>query len=584
MSRLTNMPKRSLATALSLLLVLPGLADASPLTSSSDGWTSHSRTRRPRVTMRGAKIGGLSAKLTTPTSFSADALSYSGDQLHVRTSKESMDLDVLPAELATALDIVQTHGVTQVEVSIDRTSQGNSVFQHEAVSGTLVGQALVLADEEFATLIQGNRGLPAGAPAHPVDVQARLLADSDDTYAELARQWPSEPISWPIIRLEPDLRASGDVSLRFEPEVTFMIGGVGVEPSARERKTAEKPYARLIKDIAARPAAYRAQLPAVDHAADLVLALAVLRSACGSPGSCTDLLADALPVRTTEALEAEFQRADALYSRFQADLGRLDIDRRPVRTANRAAWLEQTAASFVPADQPEAWGVAHDIVLSGMKELVRVSASQPSIAGAEARVLGILDKVVPQFTGFAVPDDPELKAAQACMLILLREDEAAKLAIRDAIALSAHSPGQRALALQPLMLGLAFMDESESKDLVALVEPLLAAAQRESYDVADEHAVECLRSRKCSSASLRDWEFDIQRLGIAHKGTLSDRDEPYLQGRFTFLIGDRERRTDEHAAANRLRMLSHDVASAESEAHRTHLGTLHRELALALGR
>lgn len=535
--------------------------------------------------MRGAKIGGLSAKLTTKATFTADQLSYSADQLHVRHPSHRMDIGILPVELFEAVRMAEDGLPERVQVSIDRTAQGNVVFQDLAVRDTLIGEALVLADSEFAALIQGDRALPADAPDHPDEVKRQLLSDPDSAYSTLADDWPAEPISWPIIRLSTNMRSPGKVALKFEPEATFMVDGVGVEPARSERKTAEAPYKGLQKHITKRPLAYRRALQAVDHASELTLALTVLRQACAAPGRCRGLIDAAFPSRDEANVEKETDRVLEHHRVLNQGVQRKDVDREPTRKANRIAWLDRLTADFTPSNSAKGWGRGYDLVDASLVNLVRLSFDHSRTPADEMRIVAMVERVAPQFTDFPIPDEPELHVAAASVHLMLGDDERGLAHVQRAIELSVHQPGHRILALKTVALSATFIgDKTEQKVLLNKVEALTNEARRETYDQADEYVDACLSSRSCSSKDLRDWEFDLHRLGTMKKGSISNRDEPYLQGRLTYLIGDQElRRRNRPAARNRLRMLSHDVASAEQEANRTHLGRLRATLQAALG-
>lgn len=543
-------------------------------------------------------IGGLQVQIDSKLDLKPSDLSYSESYLRANTKEKQLAVKVEPKIILDSMRVVEQAnkiGKKVFKVSIDTTAVGRNKYTDEILEGegegegVQIGESLLSADKSFAKLVWGRIPLPEGAPQHPYSEALKLLK-TDSEYKKLPVQWKEPPRSAPQIYLSFDPNAPGLVDAKFNPQVFFFspYGGVPLSVDKKLQSLAERPYQPLIKDIKARPLAYRDRevLPFLDRAATITATLGLIAAGCRQAESCTELKRQVENSSDQTSLSQTPQKESSFRPLIPPDKDRsIKAWEEQYIKEDRfiKAWEELSFQTFQPSDAPKAWAIAYDTVQEAVREYHSQAPKQE-----------VKDLVVSQFIDRKVPENSLLQAASAVALVWNGEFDAARKALYHALDLSKNYPGDRfevaeigKYVITSIHWSLEEKSDSSLKDdlkhfekiHLEHLETVRVSAQLAAFDEVDQYLTGCEQKPKtCSSEDLRTWEADAARAGLFE--SIPNRDVSSLHGRFAYLIGIQIK--DPEQQSNRLRYLSFYAQNAEED-NRSHLEKLLADFQARLG-
>lgn len=536
---------------------------------ASNSWGKMSAAAAPRAAAVSIGIGGLRSTFSSSLRLSESALRYNNGVLTATTADATISARIDPLELLQGLHVVQSTADSEFEVSADPGMAG--MYIEEALKDTTIGTGFGIADLDFSLYAYDKRSLPKGAAKHPY-VQGAQLLGSDDEYTRMTGDWREPPGSWPQIFLRFDPAIVGHVRLEFNPQLLFRdIQGNTVEVDARTLALAEKPYRDMVADVAARPVAYRNNSPAIAHAAELTIALGLLRAACSRQDSCEGLVLSILGDDEAEA-EARMERAKKALGKRYASIEDSYQQANKVDSTSHSTFvhkwsrLASASRSFTVGPSDRSWALAYDMTHSAA--LAALDEDRLAAARKQLKVLK------PQFA-LAVPEDALLQAAAGLVSAGRGDAKGAKRALDKALVLSQEYPVDRVTVTlfgQAAAMMLADTDITAALALAKRMTSASDAAKIAAYDEIAGIVDGCVAAPKtCKSSAVRTLESEIRNAFLADN--MAVRDVPYLRGRIDYVVGVLEPK----GTRDRLRFLEQRIAAAQQQ-HQDELRQLEGKL------
>ncbi|MBD2415321.1 hypothetical protein FACHB389_17775 [Nostoc calcicola FACHB-389] len=560
----------------------------------SASWTAHSFYAGRMVGLPAPGIGGLQIEIGSQFVLAPSDIVYSNGYLRANYKGTSLTVPISQVELNESVALVQSGRETVFQTSLDSLAGGSTLYQSESLQKNTVFLAKLfgIADLEFAAMVQGRIPIPKDEPTHPYNLALQLL-DTKDVYASLPTLWKTPPSDWPQLFLSFTSSTPGLVQMEAKPQVFFRSpDGHPVQVSDSVQVLGERPYTLLMQDVKKSPNTYRSFLPAVDRAASVTAALGIIRAGCQQPRSCRQLLAE--PQKNELTKVREDYRNFELRLKKTSEIIPQNLQNLSIR------WDELSLQPFNAGQNDQAWGAAYDAVQQNMDYTYKLlkfvyDAKQQGIKADEKTLnqrIALFDKswelAAQQFLYYTVPNNAQLQAALAVVLIQTKGDENLQKAINvldQAVKLSANAqPGDMIdVAKMGLYVGnfiSIYKDEKLGKQITEKMKKDLIYAQIKAYKDVDSYLTTCMKSiASCSTEDLLSWEADTVKAGLYSPLTgvvleyLKAGDVAWLYGRFSYLVGIKEPKWQQ----DRLRLLSSYVRLASKE-HQKELARLEEDL------
>jgi hypothetical protein len=564
-------------------------------------------------------IGGLEVNIDGVRNLSVSNLSYKNGKLHANIENKPEEIEVNPKIVQEAIRVMEHTDKQVFQVSLDSTAVGNIPYIDEDLQDTTIGELLLKADLEFASVVD-SKSLPNKEIMHPYKKALYLLLDKHANYSKLPKKWLNPPTIWSQIYLKFNPTLPQLVKLEFNPQVFFLTAsGHPVEVSKEIEELGKLPYEPLKKDVRNNPLTYIDTVPALKRAASITATLGIVAAGCQNQANCSNLKRQVLfnSIFTHENKNEE----------KEDNANQLRIEEvQKARSDFMNKWDQDSFQNFNSANNSDKiWAVAYDAVqrgakslsqedltdslLSYMKVLLKPEESKKVIESLsekeKERIETSLSKRAKelakrQFLNNSVPpNDPLLMAASAVTSAWNGEVTAAQEKLNLAIKLSTNYHGTR---FQVIKMGyyVGQIIKKENKSLGQEIDLRMQFEMRKAKVKAYDEIDQCLKDyekknllncipKDISIKYKQTKDMGIYKLRILETYAKDSglykyvhrRDLAWLHGRFAYLIGNEI--NDLTQKKDRLRFLSAYTQKAQPGWHRWRLQQLENKMRMSLG-
>lgn len=573
-------------------------------------------------------IGGLKVNIDSDPDLSVSNLSYNNGHLHANIENKPVNFKVSPKIVQEAIRVMKHTDKQVFEVSLDSTAVGNIPYINEALKNTTIGQLLLDADLDFASVVDGSQLLPE--KVNPYE-KGSVLLDKHADYKKLPDKWINPPLSWSQIYLHFKPMMPGLVQLEFNPQIFFLsASGHPVEVSKKIEELGELPYEPLKEDVRNNPQVYIKAVPALEDAASITATLGLVAAGCQKPASCLNLKRQAWISSIMSYLSNELKKK----TEDDANQSRIKEVQKAIKQVQEAQsefmdkWVERSFHSlqnFYPGNNSDiTWAKAYDAVQIGIKNLskenlidsilpyMRVSftpeelkKATESISKTRTNDLSKRAKELAkqQFIDNSVPpNDPLLMTASAITFAWNGDIKLAREKLYRAIKQSTNNPGTY-FQVAKMGRSVGQIIKKENKSMGEEIDLRMKFEQRKAKVKAYDEIDHCLKdyekkkllncipkgiSRKDKQTKdLKTYELRMLETYARESGLyeyVPRRDLAWLHGRFAYLIGNEINEiNDPTQKKDRLRFLSAYTQKAQPGWHRWKLRQLENKMRISLG-